>query len=206
MSISRAFIWVCFLLGTAVRADAKPKSPLVVCYGSGMGNPKPTHKPWDSIEVSCGTHAAPPARGTLMTAVPDSPSLPTIAARVARSEPDPHDQDISVYLDPIIDPAWLSWDPPAGEKVWYYPAVMILAGSSPKARAVPIASVSPRNLPPGTRREDVIMVVDSDGDGSVDVMVRFACEDGGRHCEIGCHEVWTREGRTWRREDRTCGD
>lgn len=190
----------------AAGKQEKAKPRLIAYIGNAIGHPDPNHKPWNSIEVAFGTHAAPPI-GAVVTLVPQDASLPTVTALVAGSEPDPHDQDTAVHLAPVTTRAWLNWEPPAAQTIWYYPRVMILVGTVPRARAISIARSSPRDLPPRTRHGDVGLAIDADGDGRVDALVRSVCEDGGHACEVGCDEIWVRSGRrSWYREDRTCGD
>ena len=98
----------------------------------------------------------------------------------------------------VKQPDWVRWDWSKGG--WWASRVVVLTGDQPKAKAINADIVDVTTLPQGTRQEDVRRAVDIDGDDRVDVVVRFACEDGSHSCEeFGCQETWIRQDKTWQR-------
>jgi hypothetical protein len=110
-----------------------------------------------------------------------------------------------VHVEPTDDVAWTKWAPPSMDHAWRYPRVAVLAGEHWTARSLPTKSLAPKDLPKGTRIDDLLLAVDTDGDGRPDVVARTACPKGEAECELGCEEVWVR-GKAWRRSDRVCSD
>ena len=143
-----------------------------------------------------------------MTVVPSDNSLPTVAAYVAGSEMDEHDQCTALRLDPIKSQQWIRWLPPVSGRSTWHQRVMVLAGSLLKAHVIPSAKVDRRDLPAGTRKaEDIILAVDTDGDDRIDAVGRYACKSGRRDCEDWrCEEVWVRGQDKWRMTEQLCGD
>lgn len=208
----RAELPIGILLLTLGSASADPLSKNSVptpFLGHASGNPPIwDDKPLESIEVGFCTRGYPPPLGSVVTVVPSDNSLPTVAAHVVGSERDEHDECTAVRLDPIKSQKWMRWRPPASSDGTWHQRVMVLAGSLPKARAIPSAKIDGRDLPAGTRKaKDLILAVDTDGDNRIDALGRNACKSGSRDCEEWrCEEVWVRGQEKWRMTEQICGD
>jgi hypothetical protein len=170
----------------------------------GYASPEPSKwekKPTRVVEISvCGRDGAP-KKGAVMTVVPASTALPAVVAHVVRKA-----GRGCAWLEQIKEPSWLEGSWSAGG-VWAFPRVLVLPGEVPKAHALDPKTVSSTNLPAGTESKYLDLAIDSDGDGSVDAIVRNACGEGGYGCDqADCQEVWWRKGDRWRLENRICGD
>jgi hypothetical protein len=173
--------------------------------GDGLPSPDRERKPWRSVHVVYETSRAAPKRGVVVTLVSAEPSLPTLVARVENAVRDEHDDATVVHVEPTDDVAWTGWAPPSMDHAWRYPRVAVLAGEHRTARLLATKTLAAKELPKGTRAEDVLLAIDADGDGRPDVVARTTCPKGESVCELACEEVWVR-GKAWRRSDRVCSD
>lgn len=115
-------------------------------------------------------------------------------------------QSVQVELHPLA-PTDVGGQIPPETRGRLHPRVVVLLGPAPKARFVRTEVLGPSDIPPRTRKQDVVLAVDADGDGRVDVVGRHACKDGGQKCqEWRCLETWTRQRGVWRRQEQLCGD
>jgi hypothetical protein len=164
-----------------------------------------TGKPPEALDVWFCTRGPLPPKGSLVTIVPGDSDLHPLTVPVVGPRKPSKGGCKRIEIELVKQPDWVRWDWSKGG--WWAARVVVLLGDQPKAKAIKADSVDVTTLPQGTRQEDVRRAVDIDGDDHVDVVVRFACKDGGHSCEeFGCQETWIRQDKAWQRYDNLCGD
>jgi hypothetical protein len=164
-----------------------------------------TGKPREALDVWFCTHGPLLPKGSLVTLVPGNSDLNLLTVRVVGPRKPFKGGCKGIEIESIKQPDWVRWDWSKGG--WWSFRIVVLLGDQPKAKAIKADGVDVTTLPQGTRQEDVRRAVDIDGDGRVDVVVRFACKDGSHSCEeFGCQETWILQDKAWQRYDTLCGD
>jgi hypothetical protein len=208
---TRALRWpsaTLLFVSAAVCAKVPPGAAPIRAY-FGNATPEPplwSGQPARAISVGFGTDGPAPTRGSIVTLVPMSASLPVIRSSVTSHERDDHDGDTAIHVQAVPNPEWVrgSWSEGG---VWSNPRVMVILGRITGARVISKADLALAELPTGTLPQDVRMAVDLDGDHRAEIVARYACKNGRRDCEeFGCEEVWVRAARSWERQDQTCSD
>jgi hypothetical protein len=176
----------------------------------GYATPEPAlwvRKPRDSVIVRFCARGVGPVVGSVVTLVPASTTLPSVIVRVTGEKKHHRASCTVVNVEPVKQQQWLQGDW-SQESVWANPRLIVVVGEKPKARGLEPRTLTGTTLPPGTSPGDIRIAVDLDGDDRVDVLARYACEDGSRNCEeFGCQEVWSRKkDGSWEREDQICGE
>lgn len=199
-----------FLVMTAAPEGARAAEEPARVFIGGASRGSNEDSPW-SIYARFGTCGPAPADGSWITIVPRDPSLPTIAARIestlqiglinGRSG---HDYGCFAFTSVISSMQWRDRLPSSIDKPWYQPVVVVL-GTWPKAHIQSPGPTELRESPGKRRKEDVVCLIDVDGDNRTDIGVWSGCNGPATDCLPNvCQEVWSKKRAKWHMLERTC--
>jgi hypothetical protein len=196
------------LTSAALAAEPSTDSPSRVFYGYANAEPPNwQRKPRTSVLLTFCARKSPPAKGSLVTAVPASPALPALVVRVNGSKKIHGDSCVFVVsAEPVTAPAWrdVGWEKGGA---WSFPLLLFIEGDHPKARPLKPDTLSSATLPTDTESKYVLIAADIDGDETVDAIMRASCGDGKVDCQdLECKEIWSRAANHWQRVEQKCGD